>query len=511
MGNRTTMEEGIIEYVESTPIHDVIPPQAEQPQAEIFKLKMDHFEELFDWLSLKDLLMLSQTCQRMKHIVGYYIKTSEVAKKFVYHDFIYDYSIDGITTKDRALNLGLGVKSTKFDGLSPFLRKLVFPQLERSQCHNVKQRWLWFSKEIKCCKHYCIPYLKADQFKSLTEIELFEIGMLSFTDKGISCIKEILGQLETVKLTQCVIHKDMEFYESFLQFCINIKKLCLFYPLQWNYTHSSVNIFGANNSWLLRKYSKLEYFELRNITTGRIAELQTFFEQNTTIKTFATNMKLIRSNSEIFKNINSTWNVLSVVFEDPYAIDTSLDLLSNLYEREHFQHLHLHIPKHIFFQQSIANQMTSLSLIGLTIGQVNFLTLNSSPFRDLKHLWIGDSVFNVERHCVLAKTLINLEFISFEYRIIDDILPFIRYSAKLKTIDLRFSVQDYEEFSNFISLEEQNNERSKLRNARKIIIYIPEEAYLLIKWRQSSTSCGLIEIRRNASHDTGRRGYNYLY
>ena len=54
----------------------------DQSHAEIFKLKMDDFEEIFDWLSLKDLVALSQTCKRMQHIVGYWMKTNYAAVKF---------------------------------------------------------------------------------------------------------------------------------------------------------------------------------------------------------------------------------------------------------------------------------------------------------------------------------------------------------------------------------------------------------------------------------------------
>lgn len=40
----------------------------------IFKLNVDCFEELFEWLKLVDLLVLRRTCKRMKQVVDYYIK-----------------------------------------------------------------------------------------------------------------------------------------------------------------------------------------------------------------------------------------------------------------------------------------------------------------------------------------------------------------------------------------------------------------------------------------------------
>lgn len=45
-----------------------------EPQAQIFKLDIDCFEELFEWLSLKDLLVLRKTSKRFKRLVDYFIK-----------------------------------------------------------------------------------------------------------------------------------------------------------------------------------------------------------------------------------------------------------------------------------------------------------------------------------------------------------------------------------------------------------------------------------------------------
>lgn len=45
---------------------------ASSPQ--IFKLNVDCFEHLFEWLSLNDLLSIRRTCKRMKAVVDYYIK-----------------------------------------------------------------------------------------------------------------------------------------------------------------------------------------------------------------------------------------------------------------------------------------------------------------------------------------------------------------------------------------------------------------------------------------------------
>lgn len=43
--------------------------------SDIFKMNIDCFEELFEWLSMADILALRLTCKRFKQIVDFYIKT----------------------------------------------------------------------------------------------------------------------------------------------------------------------------------------------------------------------------------------------------------------------------------------------------------------------------------------------------------------------------------------------------------------------------------------------------
>lgn len=177
-------------------------PRAETSQktTEIFKLKMDHFEEIFDWLSLQDLVRLSQTCDSMKQIVGYYIKTHYSALEFC---------VEGSNIIGRMKPPILRIRDhnikdiIKMDSLTSFLRRLVIYDYREKP----------------------VPHIKAESFKSLTEIILY---CPIFTNNLISRIKEILGQLETVKLSHASFSdRNAEFYESFLQFCTRMKNLSI--------------------------------------------------------------------------------------------------------------------------------------------------------------------------------------------------------------------------------------------------------------------------------------------
>lgn len=48
-------------------------PDGEQ-KPDVFKLDVDWFEEVFNWLSLKDLNAFGQTCERMQQVAGYYFQ-----------------------------------------------------------------------------------------------------------------------------------------------------------------------------------------------------------------------------------------------------------------------------------------------------------------------------------------------------------------------------------------------------------------------------------------------------
>lgn len=465
-------------------IREIIPnnsPSHELPP--IFKLKMDHFEEIFEWLSIKDLVMLGQTCNRMKQIVGYYIKMHYTATVFNYEE-------DGIYAEFPPLvrRNCFHVERSKVDGFHAYMRKLAIYDLEYVPCDGSKDTCENSTK--------IIPHMKANSFKSLTELQLWNAIL---TDNGISRIKEILEHLETVQMEQSYFSDENdEFYESFLQYCTNIKKLCIHEV--WNPKRADKAIIGADNSWLLRKYPKLEYFELttngehnRNIN-GQIHELPTFFEQNTNIKTFATNIEVILENIDTFKNTKAKWDVLCLHYDYIEALIPSKDLLNELHANGLFNEFHLYICE-VKFEQEIANQLISFNGFTKLFNDMTDLYLDLSPLTNIKHLCINNNCDNME---AVSKNLINLEIFELKCAPFDYILPFILYSPKLTTIVV---LNDINNGTAIFNIDKLNKERSKLHNARKITIYVEENTYLTAKWATNKTNWSLIQIKRVESYD----------
>lgn len=77
-------------------------PNDERPR--IFKLNIDCFDEIFDYLSTEDLLGIGQTCKMMQQVVGEYFKKNyTAASMFGGNDGIYRvFSINGTERAETA-------------------------------------------------------------------------------------------------------------------------------------------------------------------------------------------------------------------------------------------------------------------------------------------------------------------------------------------------------------------------------------------------------------------------
>lgn len=438
---------------------DIIPN--DQPQAEIFKLKMDHFEELFDWLSICDFVALGQTCKRMHRIVGYYFKKTYAATEFV------DFGQIRPVRDDIIPNL-----SINFDVLSSFIKTFrlnVFPLSYR---------------------------MRAYRFEFLTGIVLDgDLNIRGITHDD----KKILGQLKSIKLDGVTINEKREFYDSFLQFCTKLRTLRI---------RTYVGpIIGIDNRWLQRKYPTLEHFEL-TASEGAppIDELQTFFEQNTDIKTFGMHIENLLMNRNTFRIIQTKLNVLSVIFFYK-SFNSSRDFLNELHERGLFKELHIYFfPIIDSFDQDAINQLSSFNgftKLGIKYGiddEIDF-----TPLIELKQLYIENtpSLSTVKN---IAKNLVNLEFVHFAHAEFDKIRSFICHSPKITKIVLNPLEKNNE---NIINVETLNKERSKMVNAKKVTIYVDESVYLAVKCRTNQINSNLIELKRGSTYDALNHNFDY--
>lgn len=426
-------------------VTSTVVPKKECPA--IFKLSVDCFHEIFDLLSQADLIAIGQTCKRMQQIAGEFVNFSYAAKTA------------------RADDDGVYISSMKSNIFCRYIQKISISG-DRLNAYRFVARNC--TESIKHFRAY---------------------GTLP--EGGFECIKEILKGVEVLEMNDCFIKG--EFYNEFLKYCPNIKSLSV--------SRSSRNkdksvIIGSGNEWMLRKYTLLENVELIEIYGLQTNELKVFFQQNS-IQNLSIDSRGLWENRHAIMESNTKFDTLavdiyqSIVFDcknQPISmIDCIYHLLQELYKRGVFQKLHLYM---VFINQKYVRKFYSLNGIEMLNGdivKIDRILVGVKVFS----VWCGDEILEIEH---LPTKLPDLERVYFLKTTSDRILPFIRYSVKLKQIKIK-QLKDIACIK-FLDLIALNKQRKKLFGARKITIYVKEDLYLATKWAMKTTNFHLIELKR---------------
>lgn len=308
---------------------------------DIFKLNIDCFEELFESLSLSDLVALGKTCRTMQLVTGYYYRLAYSGS----YVRCYPDSHHGI-----------------LEVFSDFVENLLFD---------------WLNFNYFCLRKSGFKSLKMITFQS---IDLSEKSLLDY-------IKKFQNQVETIKLVDLRTVGDC--YELFLRNCTNMKRLFV-----------DQNISDAEYDWLCNHYPKLEYLALSiDKSYGRITQLTDFFTLNPGISHFATNHTLLLAHRETFVAANVKLHSLGIqcVDVDSIIIDDLRDLLNIFHQREVYKRLHLYTNEdpHQFAP------MHTVEKLGLDYLQpLSFINLKEIYFYDIRNNInmeaVASSLINIE-------------------------------------------------------------------------------------------------------------------
>lgn len=223
----------------------------------------------------------------------------------------------------------------------------------------------------------------------------------------------------------------------------------------------------------------------------RIAELKIFLENHTNLKRFECNQTFLWANRDLIIDAEIQWNLLTLDLDSSVsAIDRFfIDFLQTLHERNIYKALHLLFDVRHSDYENIISKLPSLQI--LSAYKFSIKDDDSTELINLKELCLhhGD-LSDINSHAV-TKRLTKLERLSFKRAIIDDLLPFIRYSKCLKTIKIELSFENIS-----IVLIALNEECKRHANARKLIIYLPESDYLAAKWNLNTVYLSHIEFKR---------------
>lgn len=435
----------------------------------IFKLNIDCFDELFEWLSRNDLDALGQTCTVMQMIVGDFFQRNFPAIEVRAEE-------DGLYVNDtRNVNCYRGAH--KIRSFDKFVQKV-------SICENS----IGIEDGVRL---FC--YVGSNCTKSIKHIQFINVLL---TQIEFEWVEEILKTVETISIEDCLIKR--QFYDKFPDICHNLKHLNV-QDCRWNR-----NVLKrTGNKWLQRHYPKLEHLEWTqsSMKGRRINELKKFFELNPQIVSFSTSFHCFWSNRELIAQANVKLDDLTIEFDDwtwtPGNINATYNLLNSLHEQGIYKRLHFYAR---YYEATYFSQMAAIRpLYSLHLHEIS-ARYNLPHMPQLKELRIQYINTNLDN---LPNQLPNLERIYFKFAETKHFLPFVYQCAKLK--ELRIDVvHDRTKFNCILDLPAINRERMQLNNARKITIFIDEHVFLATKWATERTEFSLIEIKREYTREWDR-------
>lgn len=409
------------------------------------KLNADCWEHVFDYLSFKDICMMGQSCKRMNQMAGYYVREyyPELEHKLVKGEIQFASQIDIVVPAD----------------FYQYISKL---QIHHSTALN------WFSN-----------------FKTFDSLKTLIIGQRKLTEIEIGHMQNSLKDVESIHLAHCLI--SGHFFRQLANYCQKLKVLNI------HNSDTTGELFSQN-------YPTLENLQYRPlISASRNDQLKNFLEKHLKLNNFAASCYFLWENRDSLIQTSVRLDLLNIFFErkDPIPFDQFVIFLNTLYERGFYKTLKL---TYRFFRPSniddndLKNAISTLpALEKLSIPDESFIDLTRSP--NLKEFYVeflNTSSNTTETLATLAMSFPKLERLGLGmgFISIDAVLPFVRHSKKLKTIECPYVLDAS------IDLFALNQERKKLPNACKISICVPENIYLHEKWKPINLELDLVKIVR---------------
>ncbi|XP_031635826.1 uncharacterized protein LOC116348820 [Contarinia nasturtii] len=429
-------------------------PSNAESSPEIFKLNIDCFDEIFEYLNVKDLYSIGQTCKRMNKVAGEYFKE----------------------------NHSLGRMLCEKDGIYT----ICWQNNHKNRPNDKRFLISGFNKFMPCIANNgygIIKYIEShgSEFESTKHISLNGLRMNNERTKHFI---RLLPQLEIVQHRDCWLTDNL--HKLMAEHCQNLKEI---------YVQDSD---ASTCDWLSQEYPKLERLELMPRNSWAFNELREFFVRNPKVQRFSTNLICLWDNGDIFLNSNAKLDVLEVKgFYSPYCSNrqrtskTPLELLNRLHEQGFYKRLYIYIDK---ADKELGTSF--LSLKGLELLCISWLfesyNLWLPQLINLRELIIMNAMYARDME-IFANGLTKLERLYIVQASIDHIMPFIRRSPNLNKIKFIPGSRGV-----VLNLAMLNAERAMLIGARKITIYTRDDVFLATKWtsRNGETNLSLIEMRR---------------
>ncbi|XP_031636866.1 uncharacterized protein LOC116349526 [Contarinia nasturtii] len=482
--------------------------------APLFENDMACFHEVFDWLSLEQIQIVASTCKRLEVIAGTYYRTYLQGKLFS----LYDTPIDPFTIQNQkclhryrqSQNM---VRMNFFNANPP----PPYPNRAHSATDHcdicLKSHMNHLNEFIQKFRIDCGNFSYLQPFLSTcTSLKHIELHFDKWKTKEISEeFERILKKVEVV-IMKCGFPGNLYW---FLQYCKNLKRLSV---QNTQNERQTLGYYASNNSWLCKRYPKLEHIELNPKYSGEFfcSEIETFIKLNSHIKSLAVDMQFLECDDLLLQSdiklddLALSFELFDMSYHDDEEEtaerdEDTFDLLHKLYEQGFYKRLHLYECEEFSTRRiERLSKLPGLETFHWTSWRIESFDV-LKDFTNLKELQLSRSLTIVETE-FMAKNLQNLERIYFWSTMKDFnlIVPFIQHSVKLNKIVITRFDKKHSAYA-VLNLLKLNEEREKLLGGRQIIIFVEEAVFLHFKWKNWTIETKMIELRRAESHQWNRR------
>lgn len=417
-------------------------------------------DDIFEWISLDDLVALNSTCKKLQQLTKNYFHRKYKMK------FMKVGSIDGNEIHFRC-------RDRSVLNFIPFVRSLVVgPSIE------------------------CFEYLNSKHTKDLVSISFYDIHIPAGATNAIA---ELIKNVEIIEFQYASF--DGDFYDV-LKFCSHIKQLTIKYDFE------ECTQTGNINQWLLNEYPTLEHFHWSLVPLPE--NLDKFFQLNPNIRSFNGSVYPAMTIIEFLINAGIKIDelhlevILELHEEDHEGIAIIRKHLDILCERNQIKSLMLQFSWCHHLLDPNWRQLKYLHGAYVDFPHEAGATKALSSLVHLKLLVLGiNTTMSHGKANILAKHLINLEEIYIQISSIHAIIPFMRHAKKLHKIYI-YKISDKIEFDGRNKgVSSLNKIRKSLQNACKTTVLLPDKAYCEMKWQSTHLNYNLIEVKRSESHVPG--------
>lgn len=437
--------------------------QLDEPTNNLMSIAIQCSDELFDWLSLKELAALNNTCKKLQELTSDYVQ-----------------------------------------------RKYPMKCMKVGQVHSTKDVLYWskdksmqaFTKNVRNLvvvpSTDCLRYLDAVHSKNIVSLAFYDGQIM---EEDAVYLASLMKNVEIVEVQYGSIGGEL--YENVLKYCGRMKQLVI------KYGFDECENSGAINQWMHKTFPTLEHFHWS--ATPLPENLEIFFRQNPNIQSFNSGVYTTMNVIEFLLRTATTIKqlhfelILELHEDESEGMAMLQSNLNTLHERGQFKDLMLEF---MFRTHLLDKGWTKLAF--LTGAYIDFpqqpgSTKALSSLVHLKLLVLGiNTILSPAKANTLSKKLRDLEEIYIQIDSLHAIVPFARHSAKLHKIYVYrmghgrgFNTKKIKHHS----IRSLNECRSNLMDARKLIIHLPDQAYVQIKCQTNDClNQSLIEIKRSESH-----------